>query len=66
MTILRDLPSELIGTGHTRLVKDKKYLGMWRIKYGDETESDMYNLTRAKQHLRIYKQREEEENDGKL
>lgn len=47
-------------------MKDKKYLGMWRIKYGDETESDMYNLTRAKQHLRIYKQREEEENDGKL
>lgn len=45
----------------TRLVRDKKYPDMWRLKYGDQVESDMYNLTRAKEHLRIYKQREEED-----
>lgn len=46
--------------GTVRLIKDKRWVNMWRLKYPDEVESDMYNLTRAKEHLRIYKQREEE------
>lgn len=44
-----------------RLIQDKKYPGMWRLKYPDQVESDMYNSTRAKEYLRIYKQREEED-----
>lgn len=50
-----------LNTLKVRLVKDKKYPNMYRLKYPDQTESDMYNNTRAKEHLRIYKQREEED-----
>lgn len=57
---LKSLVPDLELPSTTRLIKDKKYPDMWRIKYSDAVESDMYNSTRAKQHLRIYKQREEE------
>lgn len=40
------------------LVKDTKYEQMWRIKYDDGTFSDMYNKTRAKEHMRRLSEQE--------
>jgi hypothetical protein len=36
------------GTELTRVVPDKKYPGMWRVRSSDGRLSDMLNLTRAK------------------
>ena len=35
------------------LVQDPKYPAMWHVRYPDGVLSDMYNLTRAKAHLRL-------------
>lgn len=37
-----------------RTVKDKKFKGMFRVKYPDGSISkDFYNLTRAKEHCAV-------------
>lgn len=35
-----------------RIVKDKIYSTMYRIKFKDGSLSDMYNLTRVRDHMR--------------
>lgn len=36
-----------------KIVEDLKYPGMWRIQWEDGILSDMYNLTRAHNHLQV-------------
>lgn len=41
-----------------KVVKDGEYEGMFRIKFPGGELSDMYNLSRAKNHLTVWKETE--------
>lgn len=49
-----------------KLVKDKEYPEMHRIKFQDGELSDMYNLTRAKHHLRVLRERDRQSASGRV
>lgn len=49
-----------------RLLRDKIYPGMHRIKFQDGELSDMYNLTRAKHHLRVLRERDRQSASGRV
>lgn len=43
-------------TARVKLIRDQEYPEMYRIRWGENDLSDMYNLSRAKNHLAVWKE----------